>query len=313
FACDAPADRRRRRVGDHPGRPQRGRSVLPRPPRHRGLRPRAFRRYEPLSPGRRAGAVPGTLRLDQLLHPARGAHAARRGAGEPMAATGRRADSALTERLFLEPHRFGFFQAVRLLELFAPRRTAVGNDGPPATEAVRFCAEHSFAFPASEVLDLEAHDDDAPARMIVRHMGLTGPMGTLPRVYTALVLERLRQRDRTLADFLDLFNHRLVSLFYRAWAKYRPHLRVTEDRRDTLSTYLFSFFGLGTHGLRRRIAVDDRALLFYTGLLAQRPRSAVGLCALLGDYFGDVPVRVDQFVGQWLHLDPEGLTSLRPF
>ena len=230
-----------------------------------------------------------------------------------MAATGRRADSALTERLFLEPHRFGFFQAVRLLELFAPRRTAVGNDGPPATEAVRFCAEHSFAFPASEVLDLEAHDDDAPARMIVRHMGLTGPMGTLPRVYTALVLERLRQRDRTLADFLDLFNHRLVSLFYRAWAKYRPHLRVTEDRRDTLSTYLFSFFGLGTHGLRRRIAVDDRALLFYTGLLAQRPRSAVGLCALLGDYFGDVPVRVDQFVGQWLHLDPEGLTSLRPF
>ena len=228
-----------------------------------------------------------------------------------MAATGRRADSALSERLLLEPHRFGFFQAVRLLEAFAPDRTGVGHDGPPASESVRFHAEVSLSFPASEILDLDAGEDERPARMTVRHMGLTGPQGALPRHYTMLIMERLRQRDRTLADFLDLFNHRLVSLFFRAWVKYRLHLGVRLDTRDALSTYLYSLFGLGTPGLRGRLAVDDRALLFYTGLLAQRPRSAAGLVALLGDYFGDLPVRIEQFVGQWLALDPEGLTSLR--
>jgi len=228
-----------------------------------------------------------------------------------MATTGRRADSALRERLRLEPHRFGFFQAVRLLELFAPDRTAVGLDGPPPSEAVRFSAEASLAFPASEVLDLQPGQDDGATRMTVRHMGLTGPQGTLPRHYTTLVMERLRQRDRTLADFLDLFNHRLVSLFFRAWTKYRLHLRVRQDAGDALSTYLYSLFGMGTPGLHGRMAVDDRALLFYTGLLAQRPRSATGLVALLGDYFHRLPVRVEQFVGQWLALDPEGLTSLR--
>jgi type VI secretion system protein ImpH len=230
-----------------------------------------------------------------------------------MAASGRRSDSALRERLFLEPYRFGFFQAVRLLELFAPERPGVGFDGPPVDEAVRFGAEPSLAFPPSEILDIEEQENGRPARMVVRHMGLTGPMGTLPRVYTALVIERLRQRDRTLADFLDLFNHRLVSLFFRAWTKYRLHLRVTADARDALSVYLFSFFGLGTSGLRGRLAVDDRALLFYTGLLAQQPRSATGLVALLADYFRDLPVAIEQFVGHWLQLDPEGLTSLRPF
>lgn len=228
-----------------------------------------------------------------------------------MATTGRRADSALTERLFLEPHRFGFFQAVRLLEIFAAGRRPVGHDGPPAAETVRFGAEASLAFPASEVLDLDADDDARPARMTVRHIGLTGPQGVLPRHYTTLVMERLRQRDRTLADFLDLFNHRLTSLFYRAWMKYRLHLGVRPDAHDALSTYLYSLFGLGTPGLRGRLAVDDRALLFYTGLLAQQPRSASGLAGMLADYFADLPVGLQQFVGQWLALDPEGLTSLR--
>jgi type VI secretion system protein ImpH len=227
-----------------------------------------------------------------------------------MATTGRRADSALSERLFLEPHRFGFFQAVRLLESFASGRTRVGHDGPPASETVRFGAEQSLAFPASEVLDLDA-DDERPARMIVRHIGLTGPQGVLPRHYTTLVMERLRVRDRALADFLDLFNHRLTSLFYRAWRKYRLHLGVRPDAEDALSIALYSFFGLGTTGLRGRMAVDDRALLYYTGLLAQQPRSASGLAGLLSDYFDDLAVDVEQFVGQWLALDPEGLTSLR--
>jgi type VI secretion system protein ImpH len=230
-----------------------------------------------------------------------------------MAGTGRRADTALSERLLTEAHRFGFFQAVRLLQAFASRRVRVGEAGPIGHETVRFAAEPSLAFPASEVLDITDEPAGGPARMVVRFMGLTGPQGTLPTHYTELLVERLRRKDSALVDFLDLFNHRLVSLFFRAWEKYRPHLRVTPEARDELSIGLFSFFGLGTAGLRGRLAVRDRSLLFYAGLLAQRPRSAVGLQALVGDYFGGIPARIDQFVGQWLWLDPESLTKLVPF
>jgi type VI secretion system protein ImpH len=230
-----------------------------------------------------------------------------------MATPGGRTDPPLRTRLDREPFRYGFFQAVRLLQRFALPRARVGHDGPPREEVVRFGAEASLAFPASEILSLEPAAEAGPARMLVRFMGLTGPQGALPRHYTALVIERLRRRDTTLAEFLDLVNHRLVSLFYRAWEKYRPHLGIEPEADDPLSRYLFSLFGLGTRGLRRRLAVPDRALLFYSGLLAQQPRSATALAALLGDYFGGVPVRIDQFIGQWLALDPESLSSLRPF
>jgi len=229
-----------------------------------------------------------------------------------MATTRRRTDPRLSDALLGESHRFGFFQAVRLLHLFEPRRPAVGGAGPSGQEPVRFVAEPSLAFPASEIHDISRTDEQGPLAMMVRFMGLTGPQGTLPRHYTDLVIERLRRKDRTLATFLDLFNHRLVSLFYRAWEKYHPHLLVTPDGEDDLSIALFSLFGLGTRGVRGRLAAPDRALLFYTGLLAQHPRSAVGLRALLADYFGGLGVEIRQFVGQWLRLDPDCQTQLVP-
>jgi type VI secretion system protein ImpH len=150
--------------------------------------------------------------------------------------------------------------------------------------------------------------------MTVAFMGLTGPLGVLPRHYTELLLERMRRKEQPLRDFLDLFNHRLISLFYRAWEKYRfpvayerAALQHQEDDRFTL--YLFDLMGMGTKGLRGRLEVDDAALLFYTGLLAQHPRSASALAGLLQDYFG-VPVAVSQFVGQWLRLSAESRSRL---
>lgn len=229
-----------------------------------------------------------------------------------MATAGRRSPARLSDVLFREAHRFGFFQAVRLLHHFAPRRPGVGRSGPPPAEPVRFVAEPSLAFPASEIRELDQGVDEPRPVMMVRFMGLFGPQGTLPRHYTDLVIDRLRRKDGTLAAFLDLLNHRLVSLFYRVWEKYHPHLRVRPDVEDDLSVALLSLFGLGTRGLRRRLAVPDRALIFYTGLLAQRPRSATGLTALLHDYFNGLGVDVTQFVGQWMRLDPDCQTCLLP-
>ena len=157
-------------------------------------------------------------------------------------------------------------------------------------------------------------DGQGPAEMTVAFMGLTGPLGVLPRHYTELLLERQRRKDHTLGDFLDLFNHRLVSLLYRAWEKH--HFPIAYERAmvrgqsdDRLSQYLFDLIGMGTAGLQGRMEVPDEALRFYAGLFAQHPHSASALSGLLRDYFG-VPVDVVQFTGQWLTLAPEQRSRL---
>lgn len=232
-----------------------------------------------------------------------------------MATTSRRADhplsdSTLSERLREEGYRFRFFQATRILEAFSPERPRIGYDGPPRGEPVRFVVEQSLGFPASEILEIEDGEAGAPAQMTVRFLGLTGSQGVLPRSYTELVIARARRKDRTLGAFLDLFNHRAVSFFYRSWEKYRLYARHDPEATREFATYVFSLFGLGTRGLRRRLAVPDVALLFYAGLLGQRPHSVTALEGLLEDYFHGVPARVAQFTGQWLELDPSSLTQI---
>lgn len=193
-----------------------------------------------------------------------------------------------------------FFQAVRLLERAHPDRAPVGGFGDPAEEVARFTVPPSIAFPTSEIQTL-ALEGDAPARMAVNFLGLTGPTGVLPHAYTLQVAERARARDTALRDFLDLFHHRLVSLFYRAWEKYRFTVSHERARRDPLAAHVADLIGFGTPGLQERLALRDESLLFYSGLLASHRRSAIGFEQLVSDYFG-VPAVVEQFVGEWYAL-----------
>jgi type VI secretion system protein ImpH len=215
---------------------------------------------------------------------------------------------ALEQRMYDEPWSFAFFQAVRLMKLLAPERNTPGDFGNPAEETVRFSAHASVSFPPSEIQALEKRMD-APPLMTVNFMGVFGPLGILPVHYTQFIRERVRAGDRTLRDFLDIFNHRMVSLFYRAWEKYRFGVPYERGERDRLTQYLLDFIGLGTPGLEGRLAVADQSLLFYTGLLAQQPRSAEALRDILVDYF-DVPVEIRQFRGVWRQLDLETQCSL---
>lgn len=241
------------------------------------------------------------------------------------------------ERLFSEGYAFNFFQAVWLFERMAIDRRPVGRHGAPSNEALRFRAHQSLSFPPSSIYDIEQPADDGQCPiMTVAFMGLTGPKGVLPRHYTELLMRIERESRRSdkhaLRDWFDLFNHRLVSLFYRAWEKYRffvPYARGEYGRPDpdTFTSAAYSLAGLGLPAMRKRLEVaavdprrgrqravtleriNDLSLVYYAGLLGQRPRTAANLQVLLADYF-HLPVQIEQFQGQWLVLDESNQSQL---
>jgi type VI secretion system protein ImpH len=196
---------------------------------------------------------------------------------------------------------FEFFQAVALLQRLRHQRRPVGDFSSPDDEVVRFRVNPRLGFPASEIQELEM-EDDAPASMMVNFMGLTGPMGVLPHPYSELILERLRAKDRSFASFLDIFNHRAISLFYRAWQRSRFPATYGAGGRDFFTQYLHDLLGLGTSGLQDRQEIEDEALMHYIALIAMQSRSAAALEQVLADYF-QVPVEIQQFTGSWYHLD----------
>lgn len=246
---------------------------------------------------------------------------------------------------FKEPFRFDFFQAVRIAEQLYVDTESVGKDAALEKECLRFKALPSLVFPASQIYDIRPPDTEQQrcCEMTVAFMGLTGPSGTLPRFYTEMILDRARLKDTTLRDFLDLLNHRLISLFYRAWEKYRFFIgyeragrlerrdyRNRPDRQrsfvcnlrpgiDRFSQCLLELAGLGPADLRYswshrqelqpRTTVADATIRYFVGLLSHQHRSAIGLQGMLAEYF-DCDVQIRQFVGQWLFLEPENQSRL---
>ena len=133
-------------------------------------------------------------------------------------------------------------------------------------------------------------------------LGLFGPQGPLPLHLTDYVRQRIHNaKDPTFARFADVFHHRILSLFYRAWASSRPTVNFDRPDSDRFGDRVAATFGLGTPSLRGRDAVPDIGKLHYAGHLACQTRHAEGLTALLTDFFR-LPVALDEFVGHWLML-----------
>jgi type VI secretion system protein ImpH len=226
-----------------------------------------------------------------------------------MAADRGHADRSVAARLAAAPYQFDFFQAVSLLERMREGEVSVGEGMHPSRECVSFSAEPSLTFPASEIAALEEPEGpDQPWRMRVAFMTLAGVQGPLPRAYTERMLGS-KSRTSGIRAFLDMFHHRLLSVFYRARRTRRITLDAAHPEDSIVAPMMRALTGIATDGLANRLAVPDRALLRYAGLLALRPRSAGGLRALVASYF-NVPVRVHQFVGRWRTLEDGDTTRL---
>ncbi|MEA2563928.1 MAG: type secretion system protein ImpH [Acidobacteriota bacterium] len=226
-----------------------------------------------------------------------------------MAAYGWRRRRAVDEGLFAEGHQFSFLQAVRLLETMHPERTPPGEGIDPAAEVVRFRSAVRLDFPPGDVDEVRRPVNGDPAEMTVNVLGLAGLHGPLPPSITELAMERSFHGDRALRDFLDLFNHRLVSLLYRARKKYRPALDPGAPGKGRIAKTLLALIGLGTPHLAGRMGIQDRSLLPYAGFLLAKPRPTVGLVRLLEDCFG-VHVEISERKGSWHALESGDTTRL---
>lgn len=211
---------------------------------------------------------------------------------------------------------YDFIQVLRLLQRLYPDREAVGEWSDPQREIARLHVVPTFAFPVSEVSGVDFGTESeseaqrrTPVRVGARFFGLTGPQGVLPFGYTEYALAREKVRDTAFRDFLDLFHHRLLSLFYRTWERYNTPAVRERGGEDRVRSHLLDLVGAGTRDAQRRSEVAPDTLAYYAGLLALRTRPALGLAQWVSDYFG-VPATVDQFVGEWRHLTDGGQVCL---
>ena len=227
-----------------------------------------------------------------------------------MATEGRPPSAPVAGELFRDARRFDFFQAVRLLAWLYPDRPLPGHAGNPRQESVRYRSRLRLEFPEGDLARVTPPRlPGEPAEMTVDMMRLGGARGPLPLWITELALDRLDERDPALADFLDIFHHRLVALFHRARSKHRPALAWQSPHETPAARAVYSFLGLGTPALRDRLETPDRSLLPFAGLVPPGPRSEAGLERLLSGVLR-VPVEVTPFMGRWHHLDPAQHTKI---
>lgn len=217
----------------------------------------------------------------------------------------------LLRQLAAAPATFDFYAAMRQIECAYPALPRTGHALSPAQEALRFGQHASLAFEPAMLAGLAPGDGEGPAWLKQNFFGLVGVNGPLPLHLIEYVRDRQRNmNDPTLARFLDIFHHRLLCLFYRAWSSAQPTVSLDRPDGDRFGQYVASLIGLGMPSLRLRDAVPDDAKLHYAGRLGAHARSADGLAAVLGDFL-QVPARIQQFVGQWMRLPEDALCLLR--
>jgi len=227
-----------------------------------------------------------------------------------MADTHGHTPNSVIDELVKRPFAFDFFRAVRLLESQRQDLPRIGFSISPAEDPVRFWQNPSLRFAPSSLESVRPGGPDSLPRLAVNFFGLFGPNAPLPPHITEYVLEReLHHHDHTIAAFFNLFHHRLISLFYRAWAASQKSADLDRPSDQRFATYIGSVFGIGMEALQDRDAVPDTGKLFFAGRLASQTRNAEGLEAILQQFF-QIPAEVQPFTGRWLALPADSLCRL---
>lgn len=219
-----------------------------------------------------------------------------------MAHADRTSHDDLMEALAEAPYRYGFYQALRLVEASHPESPGFARSQRARQDPVRLGQAAYLEFASATLRRVQPASDERPERLLQNFHGLFGPNGPLPVHLTEYAMERtLSWHDPTFERFCDVFHHRLLSLFYRIWANAEP--AVCEDRpeENRFRTYVGALAGLGTPSLRDQDELPDQAKLFHAGHLANQKRSPEGLLGMIHQQWG-MPVELHEFQPEWLEL-----------
>jgi len=203
-------------------------------------------------------------------------------------------------RLFQEGYRFDFFQSIWLLEHAFPDYPAPGESQGERGERIRIRPHNGLRFPPSDIRKIEWMDSDDPrVQMTVTFMGLYGVASPLPVYFYDAIGTGIEDAD-PLRDFLDIFNHRLYSLFYQAWKKYRLLLQAVTPSGRSDARVLMCLAGIGTDGFVRSPQVTPLRLTALAGLLAGGVRNALGLQTVITALLDGLPSHVVENVLRWV-------------
>ncbi len=204
-------------------------------------------------------------------------------------------------RLVEAPERFDFFAALRIIEAAHAERARLGEGRRGGDEPVRLAQPPELAFPPGDIAGLDT-PPGRPPRLRTHLMGLFGPHGPLPLHLTVRARERARrEQDTTLVDFCDVFHHRMLAFFYRAWAAARPVVAQDRPGDDRFAHRVGALAGLAHPAFADRHALPDRFALYGVGLLTLRTRPAEAVARLVAGFLA-VPARIEEFVGAWLEI-----------
>lgn len=221
----------------------------------------------------------------------------------------------IASKIEANPWRFDFFQLVHLIEQQgeAAPHSEVGDFTPASKESVKFKTNPLLHFEPAPVKSVTKSEEST--ELLVNFLGLNGASGVLPFHYSELIIQQLRNNDASLRDFVDIFNHRSVSLFYRAWKKHRPWLKQT-SKTQTVSKYqknwheelLKGLVGLSTES-NASFNRPEGAWLNYAGIGANRVTSPSTLKHAIGHHFG-LNVEIREYKGQWEDMPNDVRTRL---
>ncbi|MBP1852485.1 type VI secretion system baseplate subunit TssG [Rhizobium halophytocola] len=213
-------------------------------------------------------------------------------------------DLSRLEALRENPHSHHIFHALRLIEATYADHPRLGRSRRPSQDAVRLTQDPELAFPASTISAFGPHPTTGRQQLTQSVFGLFGPHGALPLHITEYARDRQRNHhDPTLVAFANMFHHRMMSLFYRAWTTGEPAPSFDRPDDDPFGAKLDAIAGVSGENFACRDAMPDLARRHFAGLLAAAPHSEAGLQAILTRFFG-AKISIESFIGSWLHLEP---------
>ncbi|WP_064452123.1 type VI secretion system baseplate subunit TssG [Pseudomonas antarctica] len=233
---------------------------------------------------------------------------------EPQSAYSRLKAVGLLEALDGRIAEANLYRFCQLLEQTLPDHPPLGSTAHPADDPVRFRPDPGMGFPAGELKAIETCEDhpERPATVRTRLLGLYGVDSPMPTAFLDDIAQR-REGHEALEAFLDIFNHRIFTQFYRVWRKYSYPATFAAGGSDATSQCLLGLIGLGVPGPAKHIATPISRFLALLGVMRLPTRNAEGITALVKLLAPNTQVRVTPHWPQKVSLaQPASLSSTRP-